>query len=101
MSKIKNFIMDVQETVWDFFDEDGNFVADTKIKTKDDLISSNNDELYGKAVDIVLNPLGVPSRMNVGQILETHLGWSCSELGENIKNLINILDKMELTMLHN
>jgi len=28
-----------------------------------------------------LNPLGVPSRMNVGQILETHLGWSCSELG--------------------
>ena len=34
MSKIKNFIMDVQETVWDFFDEDGNFVADTKIKTK-------------------------------------------------------------------
>ncbi len=43
----------------------------------------------GKAVDIVLNPLGVPSRMNVGQILETHLGWSCSELGENIKNLIN------------
>jgi len=43
----------------------------------------------GKAVDIVLNPLGVPSRMNVGQILETHLGWSCSELGENIKKLIN------------
>ena len=43
----------------------------------------------GKPVDIVLNPLGVPSRMNVGQILETHLGWSCSELGENIKNLIN------------
>ena len=43
----------------------------------------------GKPVDIVLNPLGVPSRMNVGQILETHLGWSCSELGENMKNLIN------------
>ncbi len=43
----------------------------------------------GKPVDIVLNPLGVPSRMNVGQILETHLGWSCSELGENIKKLIN------------
>ncbi len=43
----------------------------------------------GKPVDIVLNPLGVPSRMNVGQILETHLGWACSELGENIKNLIN------------
>ena len=43
----------------------------------------------GKSVDIVLNPLGVPSRMNVGQILETHLGWSCSELGENINKLIN------------
>ena len=43
----------------------------------------------GKPVDIVLNPLGVPSRMNVGQILETHLGWSCSELGENLKKLIN------------
>ena len=43
----------------------------------------------GKPVDIVLNPLGVPSRMNVGQILETHLGWACKELGENIKELIN------------
>ncbi len=43
----------------------------------------------GKPVDIVLNPLGVPSRMNVGQILETHLGWACTELGENIKKIIN------------
>jgi len=43
----------------------------------------------GKPVDIVLNPLGVPSRMNVGQILETHLGWSCTELGEQLKDLIN------------
>jgi len=43
----------------------------------------------GKPVDVVLNPLGVPSRMNVGQILETHLGWSCSELGDNIKKLID------------
>jgi DNA-directed RNA polymerase subunit beta len=42
----------------------------------------------GKAVDIVLNPLGVPSRMNVGQILETHLGWACKEFGDQIKNLI-------------
>ncbi len=42
----------------------------------------------GKPVDIVLNPLGVPSRMNVGQILETHLGWACSELGEQIKILL-------------
>ena len=43
----------------------------------------------GKPVDIVLNPLGVPSRMNVGQILETHLGWACTELGEKINTLIN------------
>ena len=42
----------------------------------------------GKPVDIVLNPLGVPSRMNVGQILETHLGWSCSELGDQIKQYL-------------
>jgi len=42
----------------------------------------------GKPVDIVLNPLGVPSRMNVGQILETHLGWACTELGEKLKLLI-------------
>jgi DNA-directed RNA polymerase subunit beta len=39
----------------------------------------------GKPVDIVLNPLGVPSRMNVGQILETHLGWVCSLLGFEAK----------------
>ncbi len=43
----------------------------------------------GKPVDIVLNPLGVPSRMNVGQILETHLGWACKEFGEEIKRLVN------------
>ena len=36
----------------------------------------------GPPVDIVLNPLGVPSRMNVGQILETHLGWACAGLGQ-------------------
>ena len=43
----------------------------------------------GRPVDIVLNPLGVPSRMNVGQILETHLGWACKEFGEGVKKLIN------------
>jgi DNA-directed RNA polymerase subunit beta len=47
----------------------------------------------GKPVDIVLNPLGVPSRMNVGQILETHLGWACSELGDQIKKYLNNFDK--------
>jgi DNA-directed RNA polymerase subunit beta len=38
----------------------------------------------GTPVDVVLNPLGVPSRMNVGQILETHLGWACAGLGLKI-----------------
>jgi DNA-directed RNA polymerase subunit beta len=38
----------------------------------------------GTAVDVVLNPLGVPSRMNVGQILETHLGWAAANLGKQI-----------------
>ncbi|TDX67178.1 DNA-directed RNA polymerase subunit beta [Methylosinus sp. sav-2] len=38
----------------------------------------------GQPVDIVLNPLGVPSRMNVGQILETHLGWACAGLGKQV-----------------
>ncbi len=41
----------------------------------------------GTPVEIVLNPLGVPSRMNVGQILETHLGWASKELGNSLKRL--------------
>ena len=41
----------------------------------------------GTPVDIILNPLGVPSRMNVGQILETHLGWAAKGLGEKIGDL--------------
>ena len=43
----------------------------------------------GINVDIVLNPLGVPSRMNVGQIFETHLGWACAGLGKQISNLLH------------
>ena len=38
----------------------------------------------GTPVDIILNPLGVPSRMNVGQILETHMGWAAQKLGIRI-----------------
>jgi DNA-directed RNA polymerase subunit beta len=42
----------------------------------------------GTPVEIVLNPLGVPSRMNVGQILETHLGWAAHELGKKVAELV-------------
>ena len=45
----------------------------------------------GTPVDIVLNPLGVPSRMNVGQILEAHLGWAARELGHQIGELVDSL----------
>jgi DNA-directed RNA polymerase subunit beta len=51
----------------------------------------------GTPVDIVLNPLGVPSRMNVGQILETHLGWAAHELGKQIRHLVeNLKDDRSL-----
>ncbi len=43
----------------------------------------------GRPVDVVLNPLGVPSRMNVGQILETHLGWACAGLGRQIGDILD------------
>jgi len=43
----------------------------------------------GTPVDLVLNPLGVPSRMNVGQILETHLGWAASGLGKQIGRAVD------------
>src|SRR3546814_577906 len=42
----------------------------------------------GTHVDIVLNPLGVPSRMNVGQILETHLAWACAGMGKRIGEML-------------
>jgi len=42
----------------------------------------------GTPIDIVLNPLGVPSRMNVGQILETHLGWAAKELGQKVEKIL-------------
>ncbi len=43
----------------------------------------------GRPVDIVLNPLGVPSRMNIGQIMETHLGWGAKELGRQLAALVD------------
>ena len=47
----------------------------------------------GTPVDVVLNPLGVPSRMNVGQILETHLGWAAYGIGKKISNMLDIYNK--------
>jgi DNA-directed RNA polymerase subunit beta len=47
----------------------------------------------GTHVDIVLNPLGVPSRMNVGQILETHLGWACANLGKQVTRALEIYQR--------
>ncbi len=44
----------------------------------------------GTHVDLVLNPLGVPSRMNVGQILETHLGWACASLGKQVGEAVEL-----------
>jgi len=48
----------------------------------------------GTAVDIILNPLGVPSRMNVGQVLETHLGWASHQLGRQIEELLENTDEL-------
>jgi DNA-directed RNA polymerase subunit beta len=50
----------------------------------------------GTPVEVVLNPLGVPSRMNVGQILETHLGWAARELGNKIRQLFTVEARAEL-----
>jgi DNA-directed RNA polymerase subunit beta len=47
----------------------------------------------GTHVDIVLNPLGVPSRMNVGQILETHLGWACANLGRQVSAALELYQR--------
>ena len=47
----------------------------------------------GTTVDLVLNPLGVPSRMNVGQILETHMGWAAKTLGDSVNNAISEFKK--------
>ena len=48
----------------------------------------------GQSIDIVLNPLGVPSRMNIGQILEVHLGWAAKGLGEKIQRMLEAKQKV-------
>ena len=48
----------------------------------------------GQTVDIVLNPLGVPSRMNIGQILEVHLGWAAKGLGQKIQRMLDAQAKL-------
>lgn len=50
---------------------------------------------HGEPVDIVLNPLGVPSRMNIGQVLETHLGWAAKGIGDQLSQLIEKRSKVE------
>jgi len=56
----------------------------------------------GTPVDIVLNPLGVPSRMNVGQILETHLGWASAGLGRKIASMLdNMAEKQASNSIRN
>ena len=50
----------------------------------------------GRPVDMVLNPLGVPSRMNIGQILETHLGWAAQALGEQLQEKLSNFKKEEV-----
>src|SRR3569832_2276398 len=49
----------------------------------------------GRPVDVVLNPLGVPSRMNIGQILEAHLGWAAKGIGEKIGELLEAHNKVQ------
>src|SRR5260221_12500060 len=69
---------------------DGNKGVISKITRVEDMRQMAN----GTPVDIVLNPLGVPSRMNVGQILETHLGWAAKGLGHRIGELVKHQQKI-------
>jgi DNA-directed RNA polymerase subunit beta len=53
----------------------------------------------GRPVDIVLNPLGVPSRMNIGQVLETHLGWAAKGLGEKLNSMLESFNRASIEEL--
>ncbi|HFL8819556.1 MAG TPA: DNA-directed RNA polymerase subunit beta [Candidatus Azoamicus sp. OHIO2] len=60
------------------------------------IISPVEDMPYlqnGETIDVILNPLGVPSRMNIGQVLETHLGWAMKSLGTKITQLLVNFDR--------
>ena len=55
----------------------------------------------GQPMDIVLNPLGVPSRMNIGQILETHLGWAAKALGDKIAVMLDVETRAQVAEIRN
>ena len=63
----------------------GNKGVVSKIASIEDMPYSED----GTPVDMILNPLGVPSRMNIGQILETHLGWASVNIGKQVESLLN------------
>jgi DNA-directed RNA polymerase subunit beta len=63
----------------------GNKGVVSRVMSEEDMPYLEN----GRGVDLVLNPLGVPSRMNIGQILETHLGWAAKGLGEQLQRMID------------
>ncbi|MCB1692734.1 MAG: DNA-directed RNA polymerase subunit beta [Pseudomonadales bacterium] len=69
----------------------GNKGVISVIKPVEDMPFDEN----GEPIDIVLNPLGVPKRMNVGQILETHLGWAAHGLGQKIGEMLDAKRKVE------
>ena len=73
----------------------GNKGVISVIKPVEDMPFDEN----GEPVDIVLNPLGVPSRMNVGQILETHLGWAANGLGMKIGEMLDAQRKQPISRL--
>ncbi len=73
----------------------GNKGVISVIKPVEDMPFDEN----GEPIDIVLNPLGVPKRMNVGQILETHLGWAAHGLGKKINEMLDM--KREVIEMRN
>ncbi|MDA9231061.1 DNA-directed RNA polymerase subunit beta [Rickettsiales bacterium] len=75
----------------------GNKGVVSKIASVEDMPFDEN----GEPVDIVLNPLGVPSRMNVGQILETHLGWASANIGKQVASILNDISQGKKEFVNN